>query len=527
MAAVPRHVAGAGLTIWFTGLSSAGKTTLGKAVCEALRARGHKVELLDGDDIRQRLGNPGFTRPDRDQNVRRIGFAAELLTRHGVVAIVAAVSPYRGVREEVRHRIGSFVEVYVHAPMAVLEERDPKGIYRRGRAGELRHVAGIDDPYEPPVAPDVDCDTSRESLEESVAKVLRALGDFPALPSPDLASKLLTHVEVDEWVRAGRTAGYRIGFTCGSFDLMHAGHVQYLAKARASCDRLLVAVNSDASVRRYKSPLRPVNPERERMSVVAALASVDAVTILDEDRPLSLLLRWKPELYIKGGDYQTSLLRSAAAVEEYGGKVLLIPSDFATSTSAMIERIVAIANHAVPERVATRPARGLVLLDRDGTLIRDIPFLHDPAQVELMPGAGEGLAALQAAGFALAIVTNQQGIGLGYYTQHDFIAVNQQVFRAVAPFGVRIAKIYHCPHSAADQCACRKPESAMVLRALGDFQVPPGRTFLIGDTPGDMAAGKAAGCRTIYVGKPASLPADYCAADFSDAVRWILERSAE
>src|SRR3954454_5546319 len=99
-------------------------------------------------------------------------------------------------------------------------------------------------------------------------------------------SKVLSHAEVDTWVCQERATGNRIGFTCGSFDLMHAGHVQYLAKARASCDRLLVAVNSDASVRRYKSPLRPVNPEQERMTVVAALASVDAVTILDDDRPL-------------------------------------------------------------------------------------------------------------------------------------------------------------------------------------------------------------------------------------------------
>src|SRR6476646_5418324 len=172
------------------------------------------------------------------------------------------------------------------------------------------------------------------------------------LPSADPYRKVLSHAEVDEWIRAEHAAGHRTGFTCGSFDLLHAGHAQYLAKARASCDRLLVAVNSDASVRRYKSPLRPINPEHERMYLVAALAAVDAVTLLDEDRPLSLLMRWKPDLYIKGGDYQSSSLRSAAAVEEYGGSVLLIPSDFATSTSGMLDRIAAISNHAAPEPVA-------------------------------------------------------------------------------------------------------------------------------------------------------------------------------
>src|SRR4051812_700724 len=178
--------------------------------------------------------------------------------------------------------------------------------------------------------------------------------------------KVLSHAEVDQWIRAERAAGRRVGFTCGSFDLLHAGHAQYLEKARAVCDSLLVAVNSDASVRRYKSPLRPVNAENERMYLVAALASVDAVTILDEDRPLSLLLRWKPDFYIKGGDYQSSSLRSAAAVEEYGGKALLIHSEFATSTSAMIDRIAAISRHGAPENVPPRAVRGLVLLDRDG-----------------------------------------------------------------------------------------------------------------------------------------------------------------
>jgi rfaE bifunctional protein nucleotidyltransferase chain/domain len=337
----------------------------------------------------------------------------------------------------------------------------------------------------------------------------------------DPAAKLLTHEQVDAWVAEARASGKRIGFTCGSFDLLHPGHVQYLAKARAACDRLLVAVNSDDSVRRYKSPLRPINPEGDRMYLVAALASVDAVTALDEDRPLNLLLRWKPDLYIKGGDYQSSTrLRSGAAVEAYGGKVLVIPSDFPTSTSATMERIGVILTHSEPERAVAAERRGLVLLDRDGTLIRDVPFLDDPAGVELLPGVGEGLAALQVAGFTLAIVTNQQGVGLGYATTRQMIAVNQQLFRALGPFGVRIAKVYFCPHTAADGCECRKPLGGLVRRALRDFRMDAERTFVVGDLASDAAAGKSAGCRTVLVGGSAG-ECDYRAADFSDAARWI------
>jgi rfaE bifunctional protein nucleotidyltransferase chain/domain len=284
---------------------------------------------------------------------------------------------------------------------------------------------------------------------------------------------------------------------------MHPGHARYLYLARQRCDRLLVAVNSDASVGRYKSPLRPVNPERDRMYVVAALEPVDAVTLMEEDRPLSLLLRWKPDLYIKGGDYAAAALRSGKAVEEYGGRVEVIPTEFRTSTSATIERIQALGRHEELERPAGAPPMGLALLDRDGTLIRDVPFLNDPEGVELLPGVGEGLAELQAAGFALAIVTNQQGIGLGYTTRQEMIAVNQRLFRALAPFGVRIARVYYCPHTAADLCDCRKPGAAMVRRAMEEFGVDAGRTVLIGDSDADLEAGAAVGCRTVRVGQGA------------------------
>jgi D-glycero-D-manno-heptose 1,7-bisphosphate phosphatase len=319
--------------------------------------------------------------------------------------------------------------------------------------------------------------------------------------------KILSLEQMDEWVSAEKAAGRRIGFTCGSFDLLHAGHVQYLAQARDLCDRLLVAVNSDASVSRYKSPLRPVVRERERMYVVAGLAAVDVVTLMEDDRPLSLLLRWKPDLYIKGGDYAEDSLRSGDAVREYGGAVAVVRSDFETSTSKLIERMGVLAEHAEPQAAAAKSFRGLILLDRDGTLIRNVPFLHDPAQVEILPGVIDGLLKLQSAGLRLAIVSNQQGIGLGYYTVQDFIAVNQRLLRELGAHGIRISKIYFCPHSLADQCSCRKPATGMVERALRDFAVKPKQTFLVGDSDEDMQAGANAGCRAVRVGEAGFGPA--------------------
>src|SRR5258705_522778 len=217
-----------------------------------------------------------------------------------------------------------------------------------------------------------------------------------------VTDKIRSAAQVDSWIQAERDAGRRIGFTCGAFDVMHAGHADYLARAKARCDRLLVAVNSDESIRRYKNPLRPVNPWNERAFVVAALEATDCVTVLEEDRPLALIERWKPDLYIKGGDYSVSSLRSSSAVAAYDGQSIVLSSDFpSVSTTAMFERIQALALHEAPLPAHTSLAMGLVLMDRDGTLVKDATF--DPSQVELLPGVVESLRRLQEAGYLLCI----------------------------------------------------------------------------------------------------------------------------
>lgn len=168
-----------GVTVWFTGLSGAGKTTISKAVAQALQARGYKVEILDGDIVRENLTKDlGFSKQDRDENIRRIGFVSQLLTRNGVIVITSAISPYREIREEVRSRIGDFVEVYVNAPLETCEQRDVKGLYKKARAGEIKQFTGIDDPYEPPLNPEVECCTNAESIAQSMEKVISKLEEM-------------------------------------------------------------------------------------------------------------------------------------------------------------------------------------------------------------------------------------------------------------------------------------------------------------------------------------------------------------
>jgi adenylylsulfate kinase len=178
-----------GVTVWFTGLPSAGKTTIANLVGERLAQGGRPVEVLDGDVVRSHLSRGlGFSKADRDENIRRIGYVAGLLTGHGVTVLVSAVSPYRGVRDELRTtigRVGGFLEVHVATDLATCRARDVKGLYARQARGELRGLTGVDDPYEPPLAPELVLDTAVEPPEASADRVLAVLEGRPA-PAPTL-----------------------------------------------------------------------------------------------------------------------------------------------------------------------------------------------------------------------------------------------------------------------------------------------------------------------------------------------------
>jgi adenylyl-sulfate kinase len=172
-----------GCTLWFTGLSGSGKSTLSQLVASRLRAGGARVEVLDGDITRTLLCQGlGFSREDREENIRRIGFVCELLSRNGVIAIAAAISPYRASRDELRKRIPNFIEIHMNCPVEVLIERDVKGLYKKALAGEIKQFTGISDPYESPVAPELTIDSSAESIESSVARILCRLAELKIIP---------------------------------------------------------------------------------------------------------------------------------------------------------------------------------------------------------------------------------------------------------------------------------------------------------------------------------------------------------
>lgn len=325
-----------------------------------------------------------------------------------------------------------------------------------------------------------------------------------------------------EW----RAAGLSVGFTCGAFDLLHAGHVDYLQRARTLCDRLIVAVNTDRSVHAYKGPFRPIHAEAHRITVVSALACVDVAILMDDLRPESLINNLRPDLYIKGGDYQIQQLKSAPLVGSYGGQCAVIPISHETSTSQVIERIQALAAYAKPQESGTGFGKPIVFLDRDGTMIRNIPFLHSPSRVELLPDVGAGLRALQDRGFLLVVITNQQGLGLGYFGYDEFVGVNSQMLKLLAEYGVQISRFYFCPHSLADGCPCRKPGTKLIEDALAYFGSRAAECFLIGDSSSDIACAERSGCQAVFLGENLQSDACFTAASFGEAAHYILQSTS-
>lgn len=174
-----------GFTLWFTGLSGAGKTTISEIVARELKDRGSRLEILDGDIVRENLSKGlGFSKEDRDTNIRRIAFVADLLSRNGTPVITAAISPYRSIRNEARELMGDrFIEVYIDASVEVCAERDVKGLYAKAFAGEIKEFTGVSDPYEPPENPEVDLRTAEEEPEESAAKLLAYLEERDLIPA--------------------------------------------------------------------------------------------------------------------------------------------------------------------------------------------------------------------------------------------------------------------------------------------------------------------------------------------------------
>lgn len=345
----------------------------------------------------------------------------------------------------------------------------------------------------------------------------------------DTHSYTQQRLKVANKAKALKTSGKRIGFTSGAFDLLHAGHARYLKEAKKLCDYLIVAVNTDRSVREYKGEKRPLIPEVERLELIQALASVDAAYLFDERRNRDNLTIIQPNYYIKAGDYDEKSLTSSDVLKAWGGETRFVPFHAGLSTTEIIESISRKYPALESEREDIgKKARPVVFLDRDGTINREIEYLHEPDQFEFLPNALEGMKKLQELGFPLAIVTTQAGIALGYFSKEDFYKVNRAMLRGVSREGILIEKIYFSPYGKAGDPPCRKPNTYLFERAEREIPAKLKESFMIGDKTSDILAGQRIGAYTILVktghaGEDGEydIQANYTATDLLDAARHI------
>ena len=324
-----------------------------------------------------------------------------------------------------------------------------------------------------------------------------------------------------------RQAGKTVGFTSGVFDILHAGHVEYLERAAQLVDVLFVGVNADSSVKSNKGEFRPINHQAQRAEVIGGLKAVGHVFVFEELNNNVNIEVLKPDLYIKAGDYTADKLTSKHIVESYGGRVEILPFKEGHSTTSIIEKITL---NAISSEGPTSPRKRApaVFVDRDGTVNEHVEYLSEPNRFVEIPKSFGALKRLKDLGYRIVIVTNQPGIGLGYFSKEDLYAVNREMMRQATAQGCSIDKIYFCPHSKAEVCPCRKPEPYFLKRAVDELNVDLGASFVIGDMTSDVQLGKNGGCRSILVqtGRGGDdglfkVEADFVATDLADAATWI------
>lgn len=325
-------------------------------------------------------------------------------------------------------------------------------------------------------------------------------------------------------IKKWQSEGLKVGYTSGVFDLLHAGHLDYLKKSKEFCDKLVIGVNADSSVKKNKGPKRPIVSEAHRAELVAGLEVVDCVFIFSELNNNQNIEFLKPDVYIKAGDYKPEQLSSAPLIQAQGGEVVIIPVVNDISSSQIIGKI---ESQAPIEFLKTNSVkkRPVVFLDRDGVINKEVSYLHQPEKFELTDTCLDGMKKLADLDVAVIVVTNQAGIGLGYFDHEDFYRVNQAMFKALKPSGISIEKIFYCPHSFSEACFCRKPATGMLEKAFEQGTYTKNNSFIIGDQETDIQAGKTFGIETILLSNKANeTQADYKAESFLEAITYIEKK---
>lgn len=331
-----------------------------------------------------------------------------------------------------------------------------------------------------------------------------------------MSKKIIPQDEIFRLVHGLRKQNKKIVTYNGSFDVLHVGHIKSIREAKEQGDVLIILLNSDKSIKLYKGPSRPINREEDRAELISSLDAVDYVVIFDEINPKKILEVIKPDVHCNGADWGKNWVEREV-VEEYGGTFHLLRWEKEHSTTDIMESIV--SKYEKPIRA--------VFIDRDGTINDNKDgYVHKIEKFEFLPGVIEGLKKLSKTDYLLIIITNQSGIGRGIYTHDDFQKLNKWLLNEFKYKGIKISKIYHCPHQPNANCDCRKPRIGLFLRAVQDFGISLNKSWLVGDSDSDVIAGREANIKTIKIGKKTDsalkLEPNYYAKNFKEAVDIVL-----
>lgn len=307
----------------------------------------------------------------------------------------------------------------------------------------------------------------------------------------DSKKKILSERLLLAALRRARRAGRKIVTYNGSFDVLHLGHVRSLEEAKRQGDVLVVLLNSDKSVKLYKGPSKPNMPEKDRAAMLEALSCVDYVTLFDDITPIRILENLRPHVHCNGSDWGEGCVEREV-VEKHGGRVHVLRWVLGRSTSKLLKGI---------HEATSTPDEKAVFLDRDGTLNDNRKgYIHKKEDFRFLPFVLPALRKLSQSPYKIIVISNQSGIGKGYYTKKDADALFSWLKKELHKRGVRIDGTYYCPHVPEDRCSCRKPEIGMLVKASKDFGLNLSKSWLVGDKENDIQAGRNANIKTILVG---------------------------
>jgi len=305
-------------------------------------------------------------------------------------------------------------------------------------------------------------------------------------------TKVKNQKEIIRIVEKVKKQNKRVVALSGSFDILHSGHIKLLKQAKARGEILIVLLNSDQSIKSYKGPSRPINPQKERAEVLSALEFVDYIVFFNEINPKKILGKIKPNIYCQGEDWGKNCIEREI-VERCGGKIYVLKRKEGLSTTKLIDRIL---------NVYSKPEVKAVFLDRDGTININKPeYLYKKEDFKFTSHAISALQKLSKTDYKIIILTNQSGIGRGYFKEKDLRILHQWFLKELSKKKVIIDRIYYCPHHPKDNCSCRKPKIGMLQQAVNDFGISLEKSWLIGDNTSDIMMARSANIRSIKLGK--------------------------